>query len=292
MAPPANGNVKITSRDRVIFPDAGHTKGELADYYAEIAPLLLPFAAKRLVSLVRCPQGRNKKCFFQKHRTKGFGPHVRSVTITEKEGDTEDYIFFEDADGLLECVQMGTIEFHLWGAPQSDVEAPDRLVFDLDPDTGIAFSDVTQAAQDVRRKLSDHGLESFAMLTGGKGVHVVVPLTGGHSWEAHSGFAKQLASQMADNEPGRFTATMSKEKRKGKIFIDWLRNARGSTAIAPYSARARSGGPVAVPIAWEKLEKAPNAHPFSIGDTAELLKRAKHSSLKGWGKAEQRLPES
>ena len=283
--------VKISSRERVIFPDSGQTKGELADYYAAIAPLMLPWAAGRTISLVRCPQGRAKKCFFQKHDTGSFGPHVHHVPISEKKGGTEDYLYIEDAAGLLACVQMGTIEFHGWGSRVSDVEAPDRMVFDLDPDEGLDFGDVKQAAKDIHKRLADIGLASFAMLTGGKGVHVIVPLTPGHSWDVHKDFSKRFAEALSMAEPERFIATMSKAKRKGKIFIDYLRNQRGSTAILPYSARVRSGAPVAVPIAWGELKDFKDAHPFSISDTKRLLDRAESKGLAGWGFAEQELPD-
>lgn len=283
--------VKISNRSRVIFPDSGQTKGDLADYYASIAPLMLPFAAFRPVSLVRCPQGRARKCFFQKHDSGSFGEHVHHVPIAEKKGGTEDYLYVEDAAGLLACVQMGTIEFHGWGARSTEVEEPDRMVFDLDPDEGLDFDDVKQAAKDIRKKLADLGLTSFAMLSGGKGVHVVVPLTPGHSWEEHKDFSKRFAEALSMAEPERFVATMSKAKRKGKIFIDYLRNQRGSTAVVPYSARAREGAPVAVPISWKELDDFANAQPFSISDAKALHKRAQSKALAGWGFAEQRLPD-
>jgi bifunctional non-homologous end joining protein LigD len=283
--------VKISSRERVIFPDSDQTKGDLADYYSAIAPLMLPFAAHRPISLVRCPQGRARKCFFQKHDSGAFGDAVHHVAITEKDGGSEDYLFIGDARGILQCVQMGTIEFHGWGARSEKIEAPDRMVFDLDPDEGLDFGDVKQAARDIRDRLSDLGLTSFAMLSGGKGVHVVVPLTPGHSWDAHKDFARRFAEALSIAEPDRFTATMSKAKRKGRIFIDWLRNQRGSTAVMPYSARARSGAPVAVPIAWNELQDMADAHPFSIEDADRLLSRAASKALAGWGFAEQLLPD-
>jgi bifunctional non-homologous end joining protein LigD len=182
--PAADPPVKISNRERVIFPDSGQTKGELADYYATVAPLMLPWLAGRPISLVRCPQGRAKKCFFQKHDSGSFGPSVHHVPVTEKRGNVEDYLYVEDGEGLLTCVQMGTIEFHGWGSRASDVEAPDRMVFDLDPDEGLDFEDVKSAAKDIHAKLTEIGLTSFAMLSGGKGVHIVVPLTPGHSWDA------------------------------------------------------------------------------------------------------------
>lgn len=281
----------ISNPDRVIFPETGQTKGDLADYYAAIAPLMLPFISRRPISLVRCPQGRSKQCFFQKHDSGSFGPQVHHVPITEKDGGTEDYLYIEDAGGILACVQMGTIEFHGWGSRSDDVEAPDRMIFDLDPDEGLDFEDVKNAARDIHDKLSALGLASFAMLSGGKGVHVIAPLTRGHDWETHKDFSRRFAEAMVMAKPDRFTATMSKAKRKGKIFIDWLRNQRGSTAVLPYSARSREGAPVALPIAWAELKAQKNAYPYSIGDIKALLKRAEGKTLAGWGFAEQRLPE-
>ncbi len=283
--------VKISSPERVVFPESGQTKGQLAEYYQALASLMLPWAAQRPISLVRCPQGRAKKCFFQKHDSGSFGPHVQHVPIREKNGQTEDYLYVEDAAGLLACVQMGTIEFHGWGSRSDAVEQPDRMIFDLDPDEGLDFGDVKKAAKDIHDRLADIGLVSFAMLSGGKGVHVVVPLTRGHSWEVHKDFSKRFAEALSMAEPDRFVANMSKAKRKGKIFIDYLRNQRGATAVLPYSARARAGAPVAVPIAWGELKDMENAHPFSIDDAKRLLDRSKGKGLAGWGFAEQALPD-
>ena len=285
------GDVAISSRERVVFPDSGQTKGELADYYAAIAPVMLPFVANRPISLVRCPQGRAKKCFFQKHDSGALGDAVHPVAIEEKDGGHEDYLFVDDTRGILQCVQMGTIEFHGWASRSDAVEEPDRMIFDLDPDEGLDFADVKSAARHIRDRLADLGLVSFAMLSGGKGIHVVVPLNRGHSWAQHKDFSRRFAEALSLAEPERFTATMSKAKRKGKIFIDWLRNQRGSTAVVPYSARARSGAPVAVPLAWNELGQMQNAHPFSIDEAKQLLDRAQSKSLKGWGFADQDLPD-
>jgi bifunctional non-homologous end joining protein LigD len=185
---------------------------------------------------------------------------------------------------------MGTIEFHGWASKASDVELPDRMIFDLDPDIGLDFADVRSAAQDIRKHLADIGLVSFPMLSGGKGVHVVVPLTPGHDWETHKDFSRRFAEALSQSEPDRFVATMSKAKRKGRIFIDWLRNQRGSTAVLPYSARAREGAPVAVPLSWKELDSYDRANAFSIGDAAKLIKRAQDKALHGWGFAAQELP--
>jgi bifunctional non-homologous end joining protein LigD len=282
--------IKISSRERVIY-ETGETKGQLADYYQAVAPLMLPWLANRPISLVRCPQGRGKKCFFQKHDAGAFGPHVRQVPIAEKNGQFQDYIYVDSAEGLLTCVQMGTIEFHGWGSRSEDVEAPDRMVIDLDPDEGLDFKDVKRAAKDVHDRLEDIGLVSFAMLTGGKGIHVVVPLLTGHDWDRHKDFARRFAEALAMAEPERFVSNMAKAKRVGKIFIDYLRNQRGATAVLPFSARSRPGAPVAAPIAWGELDGFDNAQPWSIADADTLLRRAKGKGLAGWGFAEQALPD-
>ena len=290
--PAPASDVKISSRERIIFPEAKATKGDLADYYAALAPVMLPHLARRPVSLVRCPQGRAKQCFFQKHDSGSFGPHVHHAPIREKDGGVEDYLYVDDADGILACVQMGTIEFHGWGSHIDTLEQPDRMVFDLDPDEGLDFGDVKKAAADLKRQLADIGLVSFAMLSGGKGVHVVVPLDPGHDWDAHKDFAKRFAEALALAEPDRFTATMSKAKRKGRIFIDYLRNQRGSTAVLPWSVRAREGAPVAAPIGWDALADTDSPRRWSIADAADLLKRAASAELKGWGFARQTLPDA
>jgi bifunctional non-homologous end joining protein LigD len=284
-------HVKVSSRDRLIFPDSDVTKGDLADYYALVAPAMLPWAANRPISLVRCPQGRAKRCFFQKHDAGTFGDYVHQVPIREKDGSTEDYLYVEDADGLVMCVQMGTIEFHGWGSSVATLEQPDRMVFDLDPDEELGFDVVKKAAEDIKNQLAEIGLVSFAMLSGGKGVHVVVPLKPEAEWPAVRDFAERFARALAEAEPERYVATMSKAKRKGRIFLDYLRNQRGSTAVLPYVARARSGAPVAAPVTWTELRDIDSAHRWGVRDAAELLERANSRELAGWGFADQALPD-
>lgn len=283
--------MKLTHPERVIFPERKFTKGDLAAYYRAVAPLLLPFAAHRPLSLVRCPQGVSGHCFFQKHAGESFGSHLTPVMIAEQDGAEVAYIALADSAGLLDCVQMGTIEFHAWASPAHAVEQPDRMIFDLNPDEGLPFAEVTRAAEAIRRQLADLGLANFAMLSGGKGVHVIVPLRPGHSWDAHKEFEHRFAEAMALREPERFVATMSKARRKGRIFIDWLRNQRGSTAVVPYSARARANAGVAAPVSWDELDKAGDAHPYTIADAQALIERAKGADLAGWGLADQLLPE-
>jgi bifunctional non-homologous end joining protein LigD len=283
--------VKISNPDRLIFPESKVTKGDLAAYYDQIGPAMAPWALNRPISLVRCPQGRAKKCFFQKHDAGSFGDLVKHVDVREKDGSIEPYLYADSIDGLIACVQMGTIEFHGWGSSVPDIEKPDRLVFDLDPDPAITFEDVKDAAVHVRRTLEEIGLTSFPMLSGGKGVHVIAPLTPDAEWPVVKDFAQRFALSLAQAEPERFIATMSKAKRKGLIFIDWLRNQRGATAILPYAARARPGAPVAAPVSWAELKKVESPAMYGVKDGAKLLKRASSAALQGWGEAAQRLPD-
>ena len=291
IAPPvAEDAIRITNADRVIFPGDAITKGALADYYRTVGTIMLPVAARRPISLVRCPQGRAKECFFQKHDAASFGDAVHKVSIVEKDGSKEDYLWINDIAGLISCVQMGTIEFHGWGSRSDDVERPDRMIFDLDPDEAVTFDAVKKAAVDLKTHLADLGLVSFAMLSGGKGVHVVVPLRPDAKWPAVKDFAYRFSRAVSAAEPDRFVATMSKAKRKGRIFIDWLRNQRGSTAVLPYVARARAGAPVSAPVTWEELRDIDRASAFTIGDAAKLVTRATSRDLAGWGIADQILP--
>jgi bifunctional non-homologous end joining protein LigD len=287
----APDNIKISNPERVLFPDAGVTKGELVDYFRAVGPLMAEWTLERPLSLVRCPQGRAKKCFFQKHNTGSFGPHVHQIPIEEKKGQIEDYVYVKDAAGIIACVQMGTIEFHGWGSLIADIEKPDRLVFDIDPDEGLAFAEVKKAARDLHRYLADMGLQTFPMLTGGKGIHVITPLTPEAEWPVVKDFAQRFCVALATAEPDRFTANLAKARRKGRMFLDYLRNQRGATAIMPYSARSRERAPVAAPITWEELDEYESGARYTVRDAALLIERASSRSLQGWGEAAQTLPD-
>lgn len=287
---PTSG-IKISNPDRVIYPESKITKGQLAEHYEAVAPIMLAWAGSRPISLVRCPQGRAKKCFFQKHDAGTFGDDVKHVGIREKDGHEEPYLYIDTPQGLLTCVQMGTIEFHGWGARIEDVEKADRLVFDLDPDEGLDFEAVREAAFKFRGILQSIGLETFPMITGGKGVHVIAPLTPRAEWPEAKDFAHRLALAVAQSEPEKFTAALPKVQRKGRIFVDYLRNQRGATAVMPYSVRARETAPVAAPITWKEMETIDKPAHFHVGDAAELLTRARSQALSGWGRADQTLPD-
>ncbi|KFC69753.1 ATP-dependent DNA ligase clustered with Ku protein, LigD [Devosia sp. LC5] len=260
--------VKLTSPDRVVYPGQGVTKADLVAYYAAVAERMLPYIAKRPLSLLRCPQGRAKYCFFQKHDTGGFPDAMKSLLITEKDGSREDYFYIEDLPGLIAGTQMNVLEWHLWGAGIDQVEKPERIIFDIDPDEGLGFAEVRSAALDISKALEALDLQSYPLVTGGKGVHVIAPLRPNMEWAEVKAFCKALAQRLADNEPDRFVATMSKAQRKGKLFIDYLRNERGSTAIAPWSSRSRQGAPAAVPVSWDKLETIKAANQFTLADAA------------------------
>ncbi|PVA08798.1 DNA ligase D [Pelagivirga sediminicola] len=264
--------IRISNASRPVFPDAGCTKGDVARHYARVGERLIALAGHRPLSLFRCPSGISDPCFFQKHDGGGMPGELSRVNIEESDGDSADYLYATRPESLIAAAQMGSIEFHIWGARTDRLERPDRLVFDLDPDEGLDWADVQSAAFDVRDTLADIGLQSGAIVTGGKGVHVWLALRRTRGWDSVKLFAKTFAHVMAERAPDRYTATMSKSKRKGRIFIDWLRNERGATAIAPYSLRARPGAHVAVPVTWDELKDLDGANRFSMSDMAARLK--------------------
>lgn len=261
--------IAISHPDRVIFPDAGVTKGDIARYYAAMAERMLAACANRPLSLLRLPEGLEGERFFQKHAGKGFPEALHTVEIEESGGGKAPYIYVADAAGLVAAAQMGTIELHIWGARRDRLDRPERMVFDLDPDESLPWAEVASAAADLRDRLADLGLPSWAMVTGGKGVHVVVPLRRVAGWETVKLYARIFATSLAESEPNRFVAEMAKAKRNGRIFIDWLRNERGATAIAPFSLRARQGAPAAVPVTWDELGQLRSARAFPLAAALE-----------------------
>jgi bifunctional non-homologous end joining protein LigD len=263
--------VAISSAGRVVFPNAGNTKLDIARHYARVGERMIELAGRRPLSLYRCPGGLDQACFFQKHGS-GMPDALSHIDIEEDDGDTEDYLYATRPESLVAAAQMGTVEFHVWGARTDRLDRPDRMVFDLDPDERLDWGDVRVGALDVRAMLSRLGLDAGAIVTGGKGIHVWMPLRRTKGWETVKLFAKTFAHLMAAKSPERYTATSSKAERKGRIFIDWMRNERGATAIAPYSLRARKGAPVAVPVTWKRLEKLKSANSFRMTDMEALLR--------------------
>jgi bifunctional non-homologous end joining protein LigD len=261
-------------------------------YYQIVAPIMLPYIRGRLLNLFRCREG---KCFFQRSRAHPptgaeFDRLVRFQPVKQKNGRTEEYLYIESADQIVACAKVQTVEFHGWGSRAGEVETPDRLVIDLDPDPKLEFDRVKEAAFQLRRAFDALGLDSFALLSGGKGVHVVVPLAPEAEWDAVREFAKAFCTTLAEAEPARFTVALPKEQRKQRIFLDYLRNQRTATAILPYSARARDGAPVAAPVDWKELRDIDRSDAFTIADVEALLERAAGRKLKQWGIADQRLP--
>ncbi|MEO5628344.1 MAG: DNA ligase D [Thermomonas sp.] len=280
----------LSSPDKVLFPEDGITKAALAEYYSQVMEWLLPEIASRPLSLVRCPGGIAAQCFFQKHATPGL-ELVSRIPIVESDGSHEDYLFVTDAASVMELVQFNTIEFHPWGSRVDDIEHVDRLVFDLDPDDAVAWKEVVAAARQLRDFLKQAGLQSFVRTSGGKGLHLVVPLAPAASWDTARAFAKAVAEAAREMDPLRYVATASKQKRKGKIFIDWLRNGRGATSVASFSVRSRAGAPVAMPLRWEELRCVASGHAFDIGNAPARLKRLKSHPWSGIEKVRQSLPE-
>jgi bifunctional non-homologous end joining protein LigD len=249
------------------------TKGQLAAYYAAIAPLLLPRIVRRPLSLLRCPSGIDAECFYQRNPGRGLGPDVHSFEFKHN-GKKFDYLYIEDEKGLVELIQMGTIEIHPWGATIDAIDMPDRLIFDLDPAPDVPFEALKLGALDLRRRLQKKGLEPGLKCTGSKGLHVIVPLQAKDPWAEVKAFAESVAEEMVTTAPGAYVATMSKAKRTGRIFIDYFRNDYTATSIADYAVRARPGAPVSVPLEWKELKDLKAANQFSMD---EALKRAKRA---------------
>jgi bifunctional non-homologous end joining protein LigD len=245
--------VKISNPDKVIFADLGITKGDVILYYAKVAERMLPYASHRILSIVRCPKGISQTCFYKKHPGPG-SKGVVTIPVVGSDGDSDDYFYIENVSGLIYEAQMGTLEFHIWGSRVDQLEKPDLMVFDLDPDEGMDLNKVRQGVRDMKNMLDELSLNAYLKTSGGKGYHVVVPLKPSVSWKEFYDFAKRVAEVMEQRWPDRYTSNVRKVKRKGKIFIDWIRNGRGATSIAPYSLRARKGAGVSMPIGWDELD--------------------------------------
>ncbi|NHN86874.1 DNA ligase D [Acetobacter musti] len=262
--------VTLTHPDRIYWPDAGVSKESLADYYAAVWPRIAPFIVDRPLALLRCPEGIEGPRFFQKNTWKGMNAHI--LALDDPQGDADGHLIgIHDLDGLMGLVQSAALEIHPWGASCRDWEKPDELVMDLDPGDDVPWKAVIAAAREVRERLGASGLTAFVKTSGGKGLHVVVPLKPEAGWDIVKTFSRTLAQAMASDSPDRFVATVSKAKRHGKILLDYLRNQRGATSVAPYSTRARPGAPVSMPVTWEELDSVTGPAQFTTGNTLERL---------------------
>ncbi|HEX7030665.1 MAG TPA: DNA ligase D [Gammaproteobacteria bacterium] len=276
--------VRITHPERVMYPELGVTKLDLARYYEEIQDYILPLLAERPLSLLRCPEGWREECFFQKHPRQAMAKGLPRISVQEKKG-LKEYVYVRTIADIVALVQAGTLEFHPWGSKVSDVERPDMMIFDLDPSEGVAWSRVLHTATGLRDRLDALGLASFPRTTGGKGFHLVVPLKPEADWNEVKDFAKAVSERHAQDDPKRLTTNLSKTKRRGRIFIDYLRNGRGQTAIASYSLRAREGATAAVPLRWDEVGEALRSDRYNIGNLRRRLGALNEDPWEGFAAA-------
>jgi bifunctional non-homologous end joining protein LigD len=256
--------VALTHPDRVLWPAQGLSKRDLADHFAGVAGRLLPHVAGRPLTLLRCPRGIGARCFVQRHMGPGFGPEIRRVAIRQRNGRTEDHPVVEDVQGLLALVQSGVLEIHPWAARAADLDRADRLVFDLDPGEGVSWAVTLRGAREIRDRLAARGLAGFLKTSGGKGLHVVVPVAPAVPWDRAKGFVRDVAAAMAGERPDRYTTAPARAERAGRIFIDYLRNERGASTVAPWSPRARAGAPVSMPLSWDVTAARSSPDRFSL----------------------------
>ena len=280
--------VRLTHPDRVLYPPQGITKRDLALFYESIADWILPHVKGRPLTLVRCPEGAEKGCFYMKHSGVWAPEALRRVKIQEKTKIGE-YLVVDDLAGLVSLVQMGILEIHTWNALADTIERPDRVVFDLDPDPSVGWERVVEGAQALRQRLQGLGLESFVKTTGGKGLHVVVPLRPASTWEESFAFSRALSEEMERAQPRAYTTAMPKAQRRGRILIDYLRNNRGNTSVAGYSTRARAGATVSTPVTWEELGRGVKPDQFHVGNIRERLQSLKADPWKRYGTVRQRI---
>lgn len=277
--------IRITNPDKVIFKDPEITKADVARYYDKVSERMMPYVGHRILSIVRCPKGISGSCFYKKHP----GPDKKGIVtmpVKNGSGEEEDYFYIEDASGLISEAQMGTVEFHTWGSRAEILEKPDIMVFDLDPDEGMDIEKVRQGVKDTKTVLEQLSLNSYLKTSGGKGYHVIVPFQPTVGWDAFNNFARRIAEVMEQKWPDRYTSNVRKNKRAGKIFIDWIRNGRGATSIAPYSLRARKGAKVSMPITWNELD---SLAPDSVDIADALMRISGEDPWKGFFQINQRL---
>ncbi len=275
----AIAGVRVTHPERRLFGSGGPSKGALAHYLAAVAPLMLPHVARRPLSLVRCPDGIDGGCFFQRHAGAGMTSAIRRVMIRQASGEEAEYLYVETLAGLIALVQVGVIEMHPWQTTIDDLDHADRIVFDLDPGPGTPFAAVRRAAREVRRRAGAQGFRAILKTTGGKGLHVVLPLMTPMPWDEARDFSREMAREMEADAPGRYVAQARKSLRAGRVFIDYLRNVRGASAVAPYSPRARPGAPVACPIRWDALSRVRSGGQFRLSN---MVRRLAHLRSDPW----------
>ncbi len=280
--------VRLTHPEKVLDAESGMTKQMLADYYWAVAEWMLPHVADRPVSLVRCPEGSGSPCFFQKHVNHMLPPGIGSVDIADKKGKVEPYITLNSAEALAGLAQIGVLEVHPWGSRNEDLERADRLIFDLDPDESLAWEVLAEAASEVRSRLKKIGLESFLKTTGGKGLHVVAPIEPEMEWPEIKEFSRRFVTAIEKANPALYLTKMTKSARVGKIYLDYLRNERGATSVAPYSPRARVGAPVSMPLNWNELKVAERPV-FRVSEFAEWRDRLKKDPWKKMASVKQRV---
>lgn len=280
--------VRLTSPDKVLYEEQGITKRELAEYYLAVADRILPHLQERLVTLIRCPSGRQKQCFVQRRAGSGIPRAVRRVEVQE-EDETVQYLSVGSLDALLSLVQLGSLELHTWSARVDRLDRPDRLILDLDPDPALPFTAVVDAALEMRERLRELGLESFVKTTGGKGLHLVSPLNRRSDWDEVRRFARTIAEQMESRSPDRYVAEAAKVERSGKLYIDYLRNAFAASAVAAYSSRARAGATVSVPLDWSEVRPDLDPKAFTVRTVPDRLRRQKRDPWAGYGEVSQAL---
>lgn len=278
----------MTHPERVLFPASGLTKRALAEFYLGIADFILPHLKGRPTSLVRCPEGVGHPCFYQKHGTDTAPRELRRVRIQEKK-KAGDYLVVDDEAGLVALAQLSILEIHTWNCHDDTLEQPDRIVLDLDPAPGLPWSRVVDGALLLREELQAVNLKSFVKTTGGKGLHVVVPLDRGPSWGETLAFSRSLAERIAAERPREYLAEMSKALRVGRIYIDYLRNQRGATSVCAYSTRARPEASVSVPLHWDELQEGKQPL-FTVATLPKRLQELRQDPWKGYDRLKQRLP--
>jgi bifunctional non-homologous end joining protein LigD len=281
--------VRLTHPDKILDAPSGLTKQLLADYYWAVASEMLPHIIGRPLSLVRCPEGSEKPCFYQKHATHTLPPGIGSIDVPDKKtGKPEPYITLSTPEALAGLAQMGVLEVHPWGSHNGDLEHPDRLIIDLDPDAAISWETLTASAAEVRKLLKKFDLESFLKLTGGKGLHVVVPIEPEYDWSVIKQFAHAFVLEMEKQNPTLYLTKMTKAARKDRIYLDYLRNERGATAVAAFSPRARAGATVSLPLGWSDL-KLTERPAFHAAQFSEWRQRLSHDPWKALPQTKQRL---